>query len=135
MDPKNNLRFSSIETTDKINRGESQKGSTSITLSIIAIILGIILFLVSQYESLGLPWNIVYGIEKYKELLRYTAIALNCFIPIISLIGVVFGIIAIIKNEPKIIKPIIGIVVNFFIIIISSCPLIFSIIYLLGPRS
>jgi hypothetical protein len=133
MDNEQKFRFKAIESTEQNIRRESKKGSTSLSLSVIAILSGIILILVSQYESLGLPWSVMYSIEKYKEIIRYVALALNCLTPIISLIGIGFGIIAIIKKEPKIYKPVIGIILNTLLLLLSSCPLVLYLVYLLIP--
>jgi hypothetical protein len=135
MDNEKKFSFTTIETTDKSIRRGTKYGSTSITLSIITILSGIILLLVAQYESLRLPWSIMYSIVRYIEIIQYVAIALNCITPIINIIGITFGVIAIIKKEPKIYKPIIGIILNAFLLLLTSCPIVLYLILLLMPRS
>lgn len=77
----------------------------------------------------------MYSIEKYEEILRYIAITLNFIIPIVSLIGIAFGVFAFIKKEKNKIKPIVGILLNLLPFAYSACGILFYIIMILLPNS
>ena len=133
MESGHGLHLSTIEGNGKPENG-SKNGSRAVTLTIISLLLSIILFIISQYRSFGLPWNIIYSIESYKETIRYIALAVNCVAPIVGLFGIGFGVIAIIKRENKISKPIIALFVNAILVLITSCPLVLYLVYFLMPN-
>jgi hypothetical protein len=101
-----------------------QFGYISILIGIAGFIMLLLFIIISQIDDLG-PWIYSYKTDELKQFIRYCLLAFYCTIPMVNLVGIMFGISSIIRKEKFIIRPIIGIIMNIIIFFITICTISF----------